>query len=100
MQYVLAMKGALMTGAGPMGLFVRTRPELASPDVQYQFLAGSAEKTGDAMHRFAGCTLVAISVPAGKPRPGAAYAPRRIRAEAAGDPSRTTSPRRPTRTPW
>jgi choline dehydrogenase len=31
-----------------------------SPDVQYQFLAGSAEKTGDAMHRFAGCTLVAI----------------------------------------
>jgi len=60
LQYVLAMKGALMTGAGPMGLFVRTRPELASPDVQYQFLAGSAEKTGDAMHRFPGCTLVAI----------------------------------------
>jgi choline dehydrogenase len=60
MQYVLSMKGALMTGAGPMGLFVRTRPELASPDVQYQFLAGSAEKTGDAMHRFPGCTLVAI----------------------------------------
>lgn len=60
MQYVFASKGALMTGAGPMGLFVRTRPELASPDVQYQFLAGSAEKTGDAMHRFAGCTLVAI----------------------------------------
>jgi choline dehydrogenase len=28
--------------------------------VQYQFLAGSAEKTGDAMHRFPGCTLVAI----------------------------------------
>jgi choline dehydrogenase len=60
MEYVLAMKGALMTGAGPMGLFVRTRPELASPDVQYQFLVGSAEKTGDAMHRFPGCTLVAI----------------------------------------
>jgi choline dehydrogenase len=60
MQYVLSMKGALMTGAGPIGLFVRTRPELASPDVQYQFLAGSSEKTGDAMHRFPGCTLVAI----------------------------------------
>ena len=60
MQYVLSARGALMTGAGPMGLFVRTRPELASPDVQYQFLAGSAEKTGEAMHRFAGCTLVAI----------------------------------------
>ena len=58
-QYFLAAKGALMTGAGPIGLFVRTRPELASPDVQYQFLAGSAEKTGDEMHRFPGCTLVA-----------------------------------------
>jgi len=60
LQYILAMKGALMTGAGPMGLFVRTRPELASPDVQYQFLAGSSEKTGEAMHKFPGCTLVAI----------------------------------------
>ena len=60
MQYFLAAKGALMTGAGPIGLFVRTRPELASPDVQYQFLAGSAEKTGEEMHRFPGCTLVAI----------------------------------------
>ena len=43
-----------------MGLFVKTRPELDSPDVQYQFLAGSTEKTGEPMHRFPGCTLVAI----------------------------------------
>jgi choline dehydrogenase len=49
-----------MTGAGPIGLFVKTRPELESPDVQYQFLAGSAEKTGDPMHKFPACTLVAI----------------------------------------
>ena len=41
-EWILARKGPLMTGAGPMGLFVKTRPELASPDVQYQFLAGSA----------------------------------------------------------
>ena len=75
MQYFLAAKGALMTGAGPIGLFVRTRPELASPDVQYQFLAGSAEKTGDEMHRFPGCTLVAI--PCRPEKPGLA-------AEAAG----------------
>jgi len=60
LHYVVSARGALMTGAGPMGLFVRTRPELASPDVQYQFLAGSAEKTGGEMHRFPGCTLVAI----------------------------------------
>ena len=49
-----------MMGAAPIGLFARTRPELDSPDVQYQFLAGSAEKTGEAMHEFPGCTLVAI----------------------------------------
>ena len=59
-EWILARKGPLMTGAGPIGLFVKTRPELDSPDVQYQFLAGSAEKTGDPMHRFPACTMVAI----------------------------------------
>jgi choline dehydrogenase len=59
-EWIFAQKGPLMTGAGPIGLFVKTRPELESPDVQYQFLAGSAEKTGDPMHRFPGCTMVAI----------------------------------------
>ncbi|MCW3476099.1 GMC family oxidoreductase [Limobrevibacterium gyesilva] len=60
LKYVLARRGALMMGAAPIGLFVKTRPELASPDVQYQFLAGSSQKTGEAMHAFPGCTLVAI----------------------------------------
>jgi choline dehydrogenase len=59
-EWILARKGPLMTGAGPIGLFVKTRPELDSPDVQYQFLAGSAQKTGEPMHKFPGCTLVAI----------------------------------------
>jgi choline dehydrogenase len=59
-QWALAGKGPAMTGAAPIGLFVKTRPELDSPDVQYQFLAGSAPKTGDPMHPFPGCTLVAI----------------------------------------
>jgi len=59
-EWIFANKGPLMTGAGPMGLFVKTRPELDSPDVQYQFLAGSAEKPGEAMHRFPACTMVAI----------------------------------------
>jgi choline dehydrogenase len=83
MQYVLSMKGALMTGAGPIGLFVRTRPELASPDVQYQFLAGSSEKTGDAMHRFAGCCASPRRIPRSRRRS-----------------SRTISRRRRTRTRW
>jgi choline dehydrogenase len=59
-EFVFAAKGPLMTGAGPMGLFVKTRPELDSPDVQYQFLAGSAAKVGGEMQRFPGCTMVAI----------------------------------------
>ncbi len=59
-EWILARKGPLMTGAGPIGLFVKTRPELDSPDVQYQFLAGSSHKPGEAMHKFPGCTLVAI----------------------------------------
>jgi choline dehydrogenase len=59
-EWILARKGPLMTGAGPIGLFVKTRPELDSPDIQYQFLAGSARKVGDPMDRFPGCTLVAI----------------------------------------
>lgn len=59
-EWIFAAKGPLMTGAGPIGLFVKTRPELDSPDVQYQFLAGSAQKVGEPMHTFPGCTLVAI----------------------------------------
>jgi len=59
-EWIFARKGPLMTGAGPIGLFVKTRPELDSPDVQYQFVAGSAEKTGEPMHRFPGCTMIAI----------------------------------------
>ncbi len=60
MEWVFARKGPLMTGAGPIGLFAKTRPELESPDVQYQFLAGSAPKTGEPLHSFPACTLVAI----------------------------------------
>jgi choline dehydrogenase len=59
-EWLLAGTGPLMTGAAPIGLFVKTRPELESPDVQYQFLAGSSEKPGEGMHDFPGCTLVAI----------------------------------------
>ena len=60
LQYIFGRRGALMMGAAPIGMFAKTRPELSTPDVQYQFLAGSAERTGEGMHDFAGCTLVAI----------------------------------------
>ena len=60
LEYVFARRGALMMGAAPIGLFARTREGLASPDVQYQFLAGSFDKPGQPMHPFPGCSLVAI----------------------------------------
>jgi choline dehydrogenase len=60
LEYVIARRGALMMGAAPIGLFARTRPGLDSPDVQYQFLAGSFVKPGEAMHDFPGCQLTCI----------------------------------------
>ncbi len=59
-QYLLARGGPLMTGASPIGMFVKTRPELESPDVQYQFLAGSLDKAGEPMHAWPGCMGVTI----------------------------------------
>ncbi|MGC2415513.1 MAG: choline dehydrogenase [Stellaceae bacterium] len=60
LEYIFGRRGALMMGAAPIGLFAKTREGLASPDCQYQFLAGSFDKPGEAMHPFPGCSLVAI----------------------------------------
>ena len=66
--YALARRGALMMGAAPIGLFARTRPGLDSPDVQYQFLAGSFVRPGGGDARFSGLPGDLHSMPAGKPR--------------------------------
>ncbi len=58
--YVFRRRGALMMGAAPIGLFLRTREGLSSPDVQYQFLAGSFEKPGGIMHSFPACQATCI----------------------------------------
>lgn len=60
LQYALARRGALMMGAAPIGLFARTRPGLDSPDVQYQFLAGSFVRPGEQMHDFPACQATCI----------------------------------------
>ena len=60
LEYFLGGRGALMMGAAPIGLFAKTREGLASPDVQYQFLAGSLDQPGKPMHPFPGCSLVCI----------------------------------------
>jgi choline dehydrogenase len=60
LEYILAGRGPLMMGAAPIGLFARTRPNSASPDCQYQFLAGSLDAPGKPMHPFPACSLVCI----------------------------------------
>ncbi len=46
LRYMLSRKGLLTIGAGYAGAFLRTRPELATPDVQIHFLIYSADAAG------------------------------------------------------
>ena len=57
LQYVLAARGPLMTGAAPYGAFVRTDPENPLPDMQMFFLPGSAGAVGAAPHAWPGATI-------------------------------------------
>ena len=83
LQYALSMQGALMTGAAPIGMFVRTRPEL---DV-----AGRAVSVLRRFHAEAGRSVAQVprllaggdSLPAGKPRLAAHHLARSD--QAAGD---------------
>jgi choline dehydrogenase len=54
LRYVLTRKGLLTIGAGYAGAFLRTRPELATPDVQIHFLIFSTDTAGGALHPFPG----------------------------------------------
>ena len=54
LRYFLSRKGLLTIGAGYAGAFLRTRPELATPDVQIHFLIFSADTAGASLHAFPG----------------------------------------------
>ncbi len=54
LRYLLSRKGLLTIGAGYAGAFLRTRPELATPDVQFHFLIFSADAAGATLHPFPG----------------------------------------------
>lgn len=54
LRYILSRKGLLTIGAGYAGAFLRTRPELATPDVQIHFLIFSADTAGAGLHKFPG----------------------------------------------
>jgi choline dehydrogenase len=54
LRYLISRKGLLTIGAGYAAAFIRTRPELATPDVQVHFLIFSADAAGAALHPFSG----------------------------------------------
>ncbi len=58
LQYFLQRKGPLTIAAAQAGLFARTRPELATPDVQYATVIFSADRPAEGLHKFSGFSLV------------------------------------------
>ncbi|MBM3523372.1 MAG: choline dehydrogenase, partial [Alphaproteobacteria bacterium] len=62
LEWALFKSGPLTVGAGVVGLFCRTRPELATPDVQFHIIPFSAEKPGGAFHDFPGFTVSACQL--------------------------------------
>ena len=57
LRWALFRTGPLSIGAGHVGLFTRTRPELETPDVQFHFIRFSAEGPGGKLHDFSGFTV-------------------------------------------
>ncbi|NJO37328.1 MAG: choline dehydrogenase [Rhizobiales bacterium] len=56
LEWLIRRTGPLTIGAGQGGIFAKTRPELATPDVQFHLILFSADKPGEPLHRFSGFT--------------------------------------------
>jgi choline dehydrogenase len=54
LQYVTTRTGPLTISAGQVGIFARTRPELATPDVQFLLILFSADRPGEGLNKFSG----------------------------------------------
>ncbi|MBI3525312.1 MAG: choline dehydrogenase [Betaproteobacteria bacterium] len=57
MKYALLRRGPLTFSAGQAGAFARTRPDTATPDVQFHFLTFSSDRPGAGLHDFSGFTM-------------------------------------------
>ena len=57
LQYLFTRKGPLTIGAGQVGVFACTKPEVASPDVQFHFIPFSAAGPSEGLHQFSGFTV-------------------------------------------
>jgi len=56
-RWLAAKAGPLTVGAGQVCVFARTRPELATPDVQFHVILFSADRPGGTLHDFPGYTV-------------------------------------------
>jgi choline dehydrogenase-like flavoprotein len=56
LEYVLSRRGILTIGAGAVGAFARSRPDVELPDIQFHFLPLSADRPGQGLHAFSGVT--------------------------------------------
>jgi choline dehydrogenase len=54
LRYMLFRKGMLTIGAGYAGAFLKTTPDVATPDVQFHVIIFSADKIGGNLHPFPG----------------------------------------------
>ena len=62
LKYYLFRNGALAQISSPAALFIRTRPELASPDVKISISPFSADRPQDGLHKWSGFTMIAYQL--------------------------------------
>jgi choline dehydrogenase len=62
LQYLMFRTGPLAVATAPTALFVRTRPELASPDIKCSLSPFSADRPQDGLHPFSGFTMIAYQL--------------------------------------
>jgi choline dehydrogenase len=55
-QYALFRTGPLTVSAGEVTVFMRTRPEVATPDIQFHYIGFSADRPAEGLHKFSGFT--------------------------------------------
>lgn len=57
LEWAVRRTGPLTVGAGVVTLFWRTRPELATPDIEFHVIPFSADRPGEPLHPFPGFTI-------------------------------------------
>jgi choline dehydrogenase len=56
LQYIFTRKGPLTASAGQIAIFTKSRPEVATPDIQFHFIGFSADRPSEGLHKFSGFT--------------------------------------------